>query len=159
MSAAFPGLRYVQIDDGYQSAMGDWLETGNSFGGTVRSVIDDIRRAGFEPAIWVAPFIAEESSRLFREHPDWFIRDGNGAPLRSDRVTFGGWRRGPWYAVDGTHPEAQAHLEHVFRTMRREWGCTYFKLDANFWGAMHGGRFHDPGATRVAAYRRGMTAI
>ena len=40
-----------------------------------------------------------------------------------------------------------------------EWGCTYFKLDANFWGAMHGGRFHDPRATRVEAYRRGMEAI
>jgi alpha-galactosidase len=43
--------------------------------------------------------------------------------------------------------------------MRRDWGCTYFKLDANFWGAMHGGRFHDPRATRVEAYRRGMAAI
>jgi alpha-galactosidase len=79
--------------------------------------------------------------------------------LRSDKVTFGGWRRGPWYALDGTRPEAQKHLEMVFRTMRREWGCTYFKLDANFWGAMHGGRFHDPRATRVEAYRRGMQAV
>ena len=43
--------------------------------------------------------------------------------------------------------------------MRQEWGCTYFKLDANFWGAMHGGRFHDPNATRIEAYRRGMEAI
>jgi alpha-galactosidase len=43
--------------------------------------------------------------------------------------------------------------------MRREWGVTYFKLDANFWGAIHGGRFHDPKATRVEAYRRGMAAI
>ena len=43
--------------------------------------------------------------------------------------------------------------------MRQEWGCTYFKLDANFWGAMHGGRFHDPKATRVEAYRRGMQAV
>ena len=43
--------------------------------------------------------------------------------------------------------------------MRRDWGCTYFKLDANFWGAMHGGRFHDAHATRVEAYRRGMDAI
>ena len=24
-----PGLRYIQIDDGYQPAMGDWLETGS----------------------------------------------------------------------------------------------------------------------------------
>ena len=43
--------------------------------------------------------------------------------------------------------------------MRKEWGCTYFKLDANFWGAIHGGRFHDPKATRIEAYRRGMQAI
>ena len=74
-------------------------------------------------------------------------------------MTFGGWRRGPWYALDGTHPDAQAHLERVFKTMRDEWGCTYFKLDANFWGAMHGGRFHDPRATRIEAYRRGMAAV
>jgi alpha-galactosidase len=79
--------------------------------------------------------------------------------LRSDRVTFGGWRRGPWYALDGTHREAQRHLEQVFRTMREDWGCTYFKLDGNFWGAIHGGRFHDQRATRIEAYRRGMQAI
>lgn len=154
-----PGLRYIQIDDGYQPRMGDWLETGTAFGGNVQDVLRQIRTRGFEPAIWVAPFVAEKDSHLFEQHPEWFVKDESGAPLRSDRVTFGGWRRGPWYVVDGTHPEAQAHLEHVFRTMRQEWGCTYFKLDANFWGAIHGGRFHDPRATRIEAYRRGMQAI
>ena len=87
------------------------------------------------------------------------MKDVEGNPLRSDRVTFGGWRHGPWYALDGTHPEAQKHLETVFRTMRQSWGCTYFKLDGNFWGAIHGGRFNDPRATRIEAYRRGMQAI
>jgi alpha-galactosidase len=154
-----PGLRYIQIDDGYQPAMGDWLETGTAFGGEVQTVLRQIRERGFEPAIWVAPFIAEEGSRLFKEHPGWFVKDDTGLPLRADRVTFGGWRRGPWYALDGTHPDAQAHLERVFKTMRDEWGCTYFKLDANFWGAIHGGRFHDPRATRIEAYRRGMAAV
>ncbi|MGH9386506.1 MAG: alpha-galactosidase [Vicinamibacterales bacterium] len=154
-----PGLRYIQIDDGYQPVMGDWLETGNAFGGEVQAVLRQIRARGFEPAIWVAPFIADEGSRLFKEHPDWFVKDDEGRPLRADRVTFGGWRRGPWYALDGTHPDAQAHLEHVFKTMRDEWGCTYFKLDANFWGAIHGGHFHDRRATRIEAYRRGMAAV
>jgi len=154
-----PGLKYIQIDDGYQPAMGDWLETGAAFGGAVQSVLRQIRDRGFEPAIWVAPFIAEEGSNLFKQHPDWFVKDHDGSPLRSDKVTFGGWRRGPWYALDGTHPGAQAHLQRVFTTMRTEWGCTYFKLDANFWGAIHGGRFHDPRATRIEAYRRGMQAV
>jgi len=154
-----PQLKYIQIDDGYQPAMGDWLETGAAFGGKVQAVLKQIRARGFEPAIWVAPFVAEEKSHLFAQHPDWFVKDAEGKPLRSDRVTFGGWRHGPWYALDGTHPEARRHLEMVLRTMRQEWGCTYFKLDANFWGAIHGGRFHDPRATRIQAYRRGMQAI
>jgi len=154
-----PGLAYIQIDDGYQPAMGDWLETGTAFGGDVRKVLDAIKARGFQPAIWVAPFVAEKDSHVFQQHPDWFVKDTGGAPLRSDTVTFGGWRRGPWYVLDGTHPQVQAHFERVFSTMHREWGVTYFKLDANFWGAIHGGRFHDPKATRIEAYRRGMQAI
>ncbi|MCC7373205.1 MAG: alpha-galactosidase [Verrucomicrobiales bacterium] len=155
----FPGLRYIQIDDGYQPWMGDWLETGKSFGGDLRAVLRDIRSEGFEPAIWVAPFVASPESSLFREHPDWFVQDDAGKPMRSDKVGFGGWRLGPWYALDGTHPGAQKWLEDLFRTLRQDWGCTYFKLDANYWGTVHGGRHHDPNATRVEAYRRGMEAI
>jgi alpha-galactosidase len=138
--------------------MGDWLETGKSFGGDIKAVLRGIRERGFEPAIWLAPFVASPQSKLFRDHPEWFIKDADGKPLRSDKVGFGGWRLGPWYALDGTHPEAQKFLETTFRVMREEWGCTYFKLDANYWGTLHRGHFHDPKATRIEAYRRGMAA-
>jgi alpha-galactosidase len=159
ISTGVPQLKYVQIDDGYQPAMGDWLETGTAFGGNVQSVLASIRKEGFEPAIWVAPFIAEAGSHVFQQHPDWFMKDDEGKPLSADKVTFQGWRRGPWYALDGTNPAVQTHLESLFRTMRQQWGVTYFKLDANFWGAMPGGKLHDPKATRVEAYRRGMQAV
>jgi alpha-galactosidase len=159
ISQKLPQLKYVQIDDGYQAAMGDWLETGKAFGGDVVSVLKEIRKRGLEPAIWVAPFVAEPSSHVFQQHPQWFIRGDDDKPLVSGSVTFGGWRHAPWYALDGTHPEVQEHFRKVFSTMRKEWGCTYFKLDANFWGAMHGGRFHDPKASRIEAYRRGMEAV
>lgn len=43
--------------------------------------------------------------------------------------------------------------------MREQWGCTYFRLDANFWGAVHGSHLYDPKATRIEAYRRGMEAV
>jgi len=154
-----PQLRYIQIDDGYQPWMGDWLETGKSFGGDIKGVLREIHERGFEPAIWLAPFIASPESKLFRDHPDWFVKDENGQPLRSDKVGFGGWRLGPWYALDGTHPDAQRFLEQTFRNMREEWGCTYFKLDANYWGALNRGHFHDPKATRIEAYRHGMAAV
>lgn len=155
----FPALRYIQIDDGYQPWMGDWLDTGKAFGGDIQGVLRTIRDRGFEPAIWVAPFIASEQSKLFREHPDWMVQDADGKPLRSDRVGFGGWRLGPWYSLDGTHPDVQKWMEELFRTMRTQWGCTYFKLDATYWGTLPGGRRKDPKATRIEAYRRGMEAI
>src|SRR5258708_6436634 len=73
ISQKVPKLKYVQIDDGYQTAMGDWLETGKAFGGDVVAVLKEIRKRGFEPAIWVAPFVAEQSSHVFQQHPEWFI--------------------------------------------------------------------------------------
>ncbi len=80
IAKTIPRLTYVQIDDGYQPAMGDWLETGAAFGGDVLGVLKQIRERGFQPAIWVAPFIAEKGSHLFTQHPDWFIKgDGRAA--------------------------------------------------------------------------------
>ncbi len=155
----FPGLRFVQIDDGYQPEMGDWLITQPDFGEEFDVLCRAIHAEGLGVGIWVAPFVAGEDSQLFREHPEWFIRDEQGQPLRSDRVSFGGWRLAPWYALDGTHPEAQAFLEGLFRELRERYKGTYFKLDANYWGTLHGGQLHDPNATRIEAYRRGMEAI
>jgi alpha-galactosidase len=160
MERDYPDLEFVQIDDGYQPTMGDWLDTGPGFGGKpVQDILREIKTRGREPAIWVAPFIASPDSKILREHPDWFVKGDDGTPMPSDRVMFGGWRLGPWYVLDGTHPGVQAHFEQLFRTMRDEWKVGYFKLDAIFWGMMHGGRFHDAKATRVEAFRRGMQAI
>ncbi len=154
-----PSLRYIQIDGGYMDRLGDWLSPAASFGGSVRDTLLAIRDMGLEPALWLAPFIAERQSDILARHPSWFIHDNSGAPLPASRVTYGGWKRPPWFALDGTHPEVQQYLEELLHTLNREWGSTYFKLDANFWGAMHGGRLYDPKATRIEAYRRGMKAI
>lgn len=159
IASHLPQLKYIQIDDGYQPWMGDWMDKGKAFGGDVESVLKEIKQKGLEPAIWVAPFVASPESQLFKNHPDWFVKDENGLPLRSDKIGFGGWRLGPWYVLDGTHPQVQNFLTELFRRMREEWGCSYFKLDANYWGAIHGGVHYDKKATRIEAYRRGMEAI
>ena len=154
-----PQLKYIQLDDGYQPHMGDWLETNNSFGSNIKTTLKEIKKAGFEPAIWVAPFICDSNSSIYKEHADWLVKDVTGKPLQSDKVTFGGWRLAPWFVLDATNPAVQQHLTHVFKTMSTEWGCTYFKLDANYWGAIQGGVYYDKNATRVTAYRSGMKAI
>lgn len=154
------GLRFIQIDDGYEPALGDWLETKPDFGKSIGDTLLAIRDSGFVPGIWGAPFVATPDSHLFRQHPDWLIRHRDrDTPLQAKEVSFGGWHRGDWFALDGTHPEVLDFFTRLFHTMREQWDCRYFKLDALFWGALHGGRFHDRKATRIEAYRRGMQAI
>jgi alpha-galactosidase len=157
-SKVLPELKYIQLDDGYEPFMGDWLDENPAYG-DLKKTLGAIKTKGFEPAIWVAPFIAEKNSRIFKEHPDWFVKDTDGSPLNSSKIGFGGWRCAPWYVLDGTHPEAQKHLRHIFLEMREKWGINYFKLDANYWGAIHGGVHYDKSATRIEAYRRGMEAL
>lgn len=119
----------------------------------------DIKHAGFEPAIWLAPFIASPKSRLLREHPEYFVADEAGKPLCTDQVTFPGWRDGPWYMLDGTNPRARQYIYDVVKTIYQEWGVKYFKLDANVWGALPFGVRYDKKATAVEAYRRMMETI
>lgn len=154
-----PELKYIQIDDGFQPFMGDWLETSSKFNRPMKDICNDIKKAGFEPAIWLAPFIASPKSRLFKEHPDYFVKDENGKPLCSGDVSFGGWRDGPWYMIDGTNPKAQQYIYDVVYEIYHNWGVRYYKLDANVWGALPFGVRFDKNATAVEAYRKGMEAI
>ena len=157
-AAVLPELRFIQIDEGYCPALGDWLEPLPKFG-DMPATLAAIRTNGFLPGLWLAPFIAQSNSQVLQIHPDWFVQNAAGQPLDASTIGFGGWSHGPWRVLDGTNPDTQKHLEAVFRTLRDQWGVPYFKLDATYWGAIHGGKHFDPKATRVEAYRRGLAAI
>lgn len=152
------GIKYIQIDDGYQPHMGDWLMETKKFG-NMKTLCKRISDEGFEPAMWVAPFIASEKSHLLKKHPDWFIKDENDKPLCAAECTFKGWRDAPWYFLDPTHPDALNYIKLVFYIMKKEWGVNYFKLDANAWGALPFGKRYDDTVTCVEAYRKGMEVI
>jgi alpha-galactosidase len=155
----FPELKYIQIDDGYQPHMGDWLEQTKKFRHKMKDICLNIRSEGFEPAMWVAPFISSEKSHVFRNNPGWFIKDESGVPLCTEKVTFRGWRDAPWYFLDPTHPEALEYIKNVFRIMKHEWKVDYFKLDANCWGALPFGVRFNNDVTSVEAYRIGLEAL
>ncbi|NMR77693.1 glycoside hydrolase family 36 protein, partial [Vibrio alginolyticus] len=124
-------LEWVLLDDGYQAFMGDWLTPSDKFSGGVKELIQNIRAKGKKPAIWMAPFIAQPESEVFKQHPEWFVRHPDGQLLKAEDVTYGGWRCTPWYILDTSNPEVQDHLTHVVSVMRLEWGVELFKLDAN----------------------------
>jgi alpha-galactosidase len=146
-------LEYMQIDDGYQQAVGDWLDANDKFPAGMRSLAGRIRERGFKPGIWLAPFIAHERSRLYAEHADWLLHDPSGAPV----VAMWNWESRN-YALDITHPEVEEWLRRVVHTMVQEWGYEYLKIDFIYAAALRGRR-HDPSCTSVQAYRRALTVI
>mgnify|MGYP000724638612 FL=1 len=142
-------LDVVQLDDGYETAFGDWRTLADGFE-SMRDLRDDVAAAGYEPGLWLAPFYVQADSQLAREHPEWLLTDG-GDPVDA------GARHGPMYALDTTHPEVTAWLRETFATVVEEWGFEYLKLDFLYAAALPGDRHRD--VTRAEAYRHGLETI
>lgn len=113
-----------QIDDGYQAAIGDWLITDKKkFPSGMKAVADAIHSNNMKAGLWLAPFGAVKSSRVFNEHPDWIIRDENGEPY----VAGANW--GGFYALDIYNEGAREYIRHFFDVVLNDWGYDMVKLD------------------------------
>jgi alpha-galactosidase len=157
-SASWP-FEVFQIDDGYQSAIGDWLTTKPTFTSGLDALADDIATAGRTPGIWLAPFIVAPDSRVATRHPEWMMRTpGTGGPLPGMfNEPWGGGMGGIMFALDTTHPEVQDHLADVARQMRSA-GYDYLKLDFTF-APSFDGEVHDETLTPAERVRAGYDAI
>ena len=111
-----------QIDDGFEPYVGDWLQTDvlkfpNGLEPIVRRILDE----GYQAGIWLAPFVAERSSALFRDHPDWF-QYREGQPV----FTGANWSGG--LALDPYNEEVRDYIRQSVERYKAM-GITLFKLD------------------------------
>jgi alpha-galactosidase len=139
-------LDLVQIDDGFQDKIGDWFERSKEFQGDLVSLAESITSSGLQAGIWLAPFLAFPGSRTLKMHPDWSLRDAKGTPVNPGW----GWNRFP-RVLDVTHPEVLEFLARLMRTVTREWGYRYLKLDFLYAGALPG-QYYDQTMTRAEAF-------
>jgi alpha-galactosidase len=140
----------VQVDDGWQSEIGDWLTLSDRFA-SLADLVGRVRDTGRRTGIWVAPFLASQCSETAREHPDWLLRGADGNP-----VDAGFNWDAPLYALDATHPGVRGYLTEAFGRLRG-YGIDYFKIDFIYAGALDGPR-HD-GSRPLEAYRSGVAGI
>ncbi len=144
----FP-IEVFQIDDAYETDIGDWLDTKAGFP-DVSDMAEVIKRKGFKPGIWVAPFSVSETSKLFKEHPDWVVKE-NGKP----KIAYKNWEK-DIYALDLSSEEVLNWLNDLFSNLRKM-GYRFFKIDFLFSGAIPGERKRPE--SPIISYRRGMRVI
>ncbi|MBP6812697.1 MAG: alpha-galactosidase [Saprospiraceae bacterium] len=123
------GLRYFQIDDGWQTAVGDWLSVKPAFPNGMQDIALKIKAKGLQPGLWLAPFVASAKSELVRRHPDWLLKDPKGRPIK---VGWNPYWHGWYYALDFYHDGVREYLTGVFHTVLEKWGFELLKLDFLF---------------------------
>jgi len=149
----------IQIDDGYQRAMGDWV-CNEQFSGGWKEIVETIEHTSSTPGVWIAPLWFYEDVRylqldgsdksLVERHPDWFQRDRNGNLAGKDP-------KGKLCWLDPSHPDVQTFIRRNLRDLRAA-GFRYFKTDFNTlqekrsWHPQ-AARFHDRSKTRFQIFR------
>ncbi len=120
---------WFQIDDGWQTAVGDWFSVKPAFPGGMGALSGRIRAAGLQPGLWLAPFVAAAQSETAKKHPDWLLQGPDGKPLRAGwNPLWGGW----YHALDFYRPGVQEYLAGVFHQATERWGYALLKLDFLF---------------------------
>lgn len=117
-------INLIQIDDGYQRKIGDWLDIDEvKFPRGLKMIADEIHQLGFKAGIWLAPCVSQLDSKLVTLHPEWFLHDEH------QNLRLGGGNWGGFAILDMQNLEVQDYLRHVFRVMLDEWGYDMVKLD------------------------------
>ncbi len=128
-------LNLIQIDDGYETYVGDWFDFKPGFPSGVSPLAQEIASRGFMPGLWLAPFIVDRRSQLAKQHPDWLLRGRLNIPVNAGFL----WGRFAT-ALDISNPEALEYACQVIRTAAMDWGFAYLKLDFLYAGALPGKR-------------------
>lgn len=153
------GLKYIQIDEGYQQWHGDW-EGNKRFPHGMKWLADKIRSHGFKAGIWISPYVISEPSEVFQKHPDWLVKRPDGSLQR-----IGNWpedseppadENPKRYCLDITHPEAAKWLHELIERITGDWGYELIKIDFVAWSILAANRYYDPTLSSAQVYRKGM---
>ena len=148
------GYKYVLIDEGYQYARGEYTTAdATHFPSGMQWFGNRIRNLGVSLGVWTAPFEVSERAWVYEHHKEWLVHNDAGQPIQ---IVQPGLE--PLYVLDTTHPGAQEYLLQTYRTLARDWGARYIKLDFMEDTAIEGYHY-ERNTTALQAQRIGLEVI
>jgi alpha-galactosidase len=136
-AAAECGIQEFIIDDGWQvnaggqtsklewgGNYGDWIVDENKFPGGFKSTFDYIRSLGMKPGLWISIGAATRDAKVFREHPEWFVKNRNNQPGNLHFVTDSSDFYTSCFGTDWKN-----YIKDVILRLVKDYGLRYAKLD------------------------------
>lgn len=121
-----PKIDIFQIDDGWQKDIGNWKEVNHKFPKGLNFFTTQLHQKNIQAGLWLAPFICEKKSVIYKNHPEWILRDKNNKMVKAGYNP--GWS-GTFYALDFYHVEVRNYLEKCFEQILNDWNFDMLKLD------------------------------
>jgi alpha-galactosidase len=121
------GFRWVTLDDGWQTAEGDWFLNPEKFPGgdrDMKAMVDRIHDEGFKAQLWWAPLSVNPDTHLIKEHPEYLLLNADGS---KQKISY--WNA--WYLCPAVPAVVEYHKAIVIKALR-DWGFDGLKLDGQF---------------------------
>jgi alpha-galactosidase len=151
------GYDYFHFDLGYAYSRSEYATPNASqFPRGMWDLTRRIGRLGLKVGVWTAPFEVGERAWIYEHHKDWLVHNAHGDPISIGKAEEVEGEH--LFVLDVTHPDAQQYLRQTYRTLVREWGVRYIKLDFMDNTAIEG-YYHRPNTTALEAQRIGLEII
>ena len=118
------GLTWAVIDDGWQSAIGDWRPYPKKYPNgedDLRGLVSTIRAAGLKPRLWYSPLSVAPGTDLLHDHADMLLLDKNGAV---QNISW--WNS---FYLCPAYEKTVQHTQALVRKFIGEWGFAGLKID------------------------------
>jgi alpha-galactosidase len=153
------GFNLFQIDDGYQTAWGDWSLVNKITFPTqsLYNIVKKIRESKMVGGIWMAPFACDKHSIVAKKNPSWILKKKNSKSIPGNSANCGKW----FYGLDITNEAVQNHVKENILVALKVWGFSYLKLDFLYASVLAGSQhsFYDRTLSKAQIIQLGMQII
>ena len=118
------GIKWIDIDYGYQQALGDWTPDRSKFpNGSIdmRKMVDHIHAMGLKAKLWWAPLTVDPRSQLLAKNPDIQLLNSDYAP---QFITF--WN---CYYMSPVYSKTIEHTKETLKMFLQDWNFDGLKMD------------------------------
>jgi alpha-galactosidase len=118
------GFKWAVLDDGWQTAEGDWYLNKSKFPGGDKDMItfvNKIKEYGLRPKLWWSPLAVDPGTDLIKEHPEYLLLNKDGS-----KQDISWWNS---YYLCPAYPPVQEYTKKLVEKFMVTWGFEGLKID------------------------------